>query len=168
MPLHLGPRWHREDRLVRHHNSLLHEVLHPMTLCVKMVQRNLPALRNHQNHDRHRAAASELLRRGYFLEDMWEVVPQNWRVLPVVILLEKGSCGWKDQLAGLWQSCYHRYGRKKMVLLEARSLYLHAAQSEDSLYGVVGSTLVRVPGCSLGLSREVAPGRAILELKQVL
>jgi hypothetical protein len=52
--------------------------------------------------------------------------------------------------------------------LEAQNLYLHAVQSEDSLYGVVEIALALAPGCSLGLAQEVAPGRVILELKQTL
>lgn len=87
--------------MVRRHSSLLPEVLRPMTLCVKRIQRNLLVLRTHQNRDLHRVAVLEPLKRGYFLEEMWEVALSSLMDLLVGIWQARDSCDWKGQLGAL-------------------------------------------------------------------
>lgn len=90
--LHRDRYCYHEDRMVRHHSSLLPEVLRPMTLCVKRIQRNLLVLRTHRNRDLHRGAVLEPLKQGYFLEEMREVALPNLMDLLVGIWQARDSC----------------------------------------------------------------------------
>lgn len=87
--------------MVRHHSSLLPEVLRPTNLCVKKIQRNLLVLRTHRSRDLHRGAVLEPLKQGYFLEEMPEVAPPSLMDLLVGIWQARGSCDWKGQLVAL-------------------------------------------------------------------
>lgn len=127
--------------MARHRSNLLLEVLRPMTLCGKKMQRSLLALHTQHIRDLHRVAWSAQLRQGCFLEEMRGAVLLSWMGLPGAISRGTDSCDWKGPWAGLGQNCHRRCDRKKTGLLEAQSLYLRAVQLGDFPCAVEGIAL---------------------------